>query len=267
MRVTVIGAEGFVGSAFVAYLRGQPHLEVMAITRSNYAQMAGQASDVVIEAACNSRKYLADDRPVEEFDQAVTHRLRTLHDFPAGLSLHLSSVDVYSDLSSPVTTREDSLADLARVSHYGFHKRLAEQLVQHYAHRWLVVRLAGMVGPGLRKNPIHDIVHGEPLRIHPDSQYQFMATTDVARIVWALVESGISGEVFNICGQGLISPREVAALAGRPLDLSKVPPAAAPPVVHINTEKISRRTPMPCTRRSVALHLQSCGCPGLETVN
>ena len=251
-RVTIIGAEGFVGSAFAAHLSSLGGFEVIPVTRRNYADTAGTGSDVVIEAACNSRKYLADRQPVEEFDLSVTHRLRTLRDFPADLHVHISSVDVYSDLTSPETTRENSTPDIAKVSHYGFHKILAEQAVQHYAESWLIVRLAGMVGAGLRKNPVYDILHGDPLRIHPRSQYQFMNTADMARIAWTLVERGVSGEAFNLCGEGLISPSEIARLAGREMNLAMLEPTAQPRVVNINTEKISKIMPLPSTHETVA---------------
>ena len=51
---------------------------------------------------------------------------------------------------------------------------------------------------------------------------------------------------------GLISPREVARLAGREPDLSLLGPEARPRVVSVNTEKICQVTPMPETYDSVA---------------
>jgi nucleoside-diphosphate-sugar epimerase len=160
-----------------------------------------------------------ESTPFEEFDARYLTAC-TLRDFPADLHVHVSSVDVYGDLTSPATTREESPADLAPTSHYGFHKLLAEQIVEHYAGRWLIVRLGGMVGPGLWKNPVYDVLNGCPLRIHPDSQYQFIHTDEVARLVWLLVEKGAAEDAFNICGQGLMSPREIAATAGQGMDLS-----------------------------------------------
>ena len=251
MRVTLIGAQGFVGSAFARFLRRRAGVELIEVTRQNYASATGNPSDVVIEAACNSRKYLADQQPAAEFDSSVSHRLRTLHDFPAALHLQISSVDVYNDLASDKTTREDVAIDPAKVSHYGLHKLLAEALVRHYASRWLIVRLAGMVGPGLRKNPVFDILNGQSLRIHPDSQYQFMHTDDVARIVWGLVETGQAGDVFNVCGDGLISPRRIAELASRSLNLSLLSSDVAPRVVNANIEKIRRLAAVPRSEDTV----------------
>lgn len=262
MRVTVIGAEGFVGSAFVRLLKSRPDVELVCVTRSNYGQFAGKLSDVVIEAACNSKKFLADENPLADFEASVTHRLKTVLDFPAASHVHISSVDVYSDLTSPATAREDSIIDLRQTSRYGFHKYLAEQLVQHYAQRWLILRLAGMVGQGLRKNPVFDILNDRPLRVHPDSRYQYMNTDDVARIGWGLVEKGVVGEIYNVCGTGLISMREIAALAGKNAFSSALPKAAAPRIVEADNSKLGRLFEVPKTAETVRRFLQNAKSAG-----
>jgi nucleoside-diphosphate-sugar epimerase len=256
MRVVLIGANGLVGSAFARLLSNYPGVELVPVVRGTYSKLAGTTADVVIEAACNSRKFFAEEKPVEEFETSVTHRLKSLFDFPAPFHLHISSVDVYSHLSSPQTTREDSPLGMGASSHYGFHKLLAEQLVQHYAQKWLVMRLAGMVGPGLRKNPVFDILHGQPLRIHPDSQYQFLHTDEVAQIVWKLFESGAQHEIYNLAGDGLISPREIAVMAGKHLDLTALDASAKPRVVDINLEKISNVVPVTATNNAIERFLK-----------
>lgn len=263
MRVTVIGARGFVGSALVRHLASRG-MDPVQVTRETYESLAGLESDVVIDAAANSRKFFAESAAFEEFDVSVSHRVRTLRDFPADFQVHVSSVDVYDDLTSPATTREEAPVDTGRGSHYGFHKRLAEQIVEHYERRWLIVRLGGMVGPGLWKNPVYDILNGCPLRIHPDSQYQFMHTDDVARLVWLLVEKGAAQEAFNICGEGLISPREIAAMAGHGMDLSELAAVALPRVVHVSGEKMKRVARLPETRETVATFVKEWerNCPG-----
>jgi nucleoside-diphosphate-sugar epimerase len=109
-----------------------------------------------------------------------------------------------------------------------------------------------MVGPGLRKNPVFDILNRQPLRIHPDSRYQFMHTGDVARILWDLARSKLRKEIFNLCGDGLISPREIAAFAGKSLDLTLLPAESAPRIVDVNIGKISKIVRIPHTTETVA---------------
>jgi nucleoside-diphosphate-sugar epimerase len=251
MRVTVIGANGFVGSAFVRLLKARPGIDLVPVTRQTYAQLHGLESDVVVDAAGNSKKFLADKNPAAEFEASVTHRLRTLLDFPAKLQLHVSSVDIYNDLTSPATSREDRPVDISRSSRYGAHKFLAEQLVRHYASRWLIVRLGGMVGPRLRKNPVYDILQGEPLRIHPESQYQFLHTDDAARMAWDLAQSGAAFEAFNLCGEGLISPREISLLAGCPLNLKLLAADLQPRIVDVSVAKIKGFARLPATRQTI----------------
>lgn len=251
LRVTLIGAEGFVGSAFVRFLKRSANVELREVTRKNYFEFAGQESDVVIEAACNSKKFLAEKDPLQDFELSVSHRLKTLKDFPSEFHLHISSVDVYSDLTSPATTEETSPIEIEKSSHYGFNKILAEQLVRHHAKRWLILRLAGMVGENLRKNPVFDILNDKPLFIHPDSQYQFISTDGVAKIAMELFEKNIEGEIFNLCGEGLISPREIAEIAGREITLSEESKQSEPRIVDINIEKIKNFIHITQTRQSV----------------
>ncbi|HEX3626178.1 MAG TPA: NAD-dependent epimerase/dehydratase family protein [Verrucomicrobiae bacterium] len=256
-RVILIGANGFVGSAFARLLKSRHDVELICVTRDNFHSLPAMRADIAIEAAANSKKFLAEENPSGEFDASVMHCLKSLLKFSSDLRVHISSVDVYSDLASPEATQEAATIDLKRLSHYGFHKGLSEQLVQHYAGRWLILRLAGMVGPALRKNPVFDILNGRPLRIHPDSQYQYVLTDDVARIAWELVERNLSGEKFNICGNGLITMREIGRLAGRELNLSELPADSVPRIVEANNQKIQQLFPLPNTEATIRQFLSA----------
>lgn len=229
----------------------------MAIDRSSYDAAAREGCDVLIHAAGNSAKYIADRDPVADFDQSVSLAVRAASDFKPELFVLVSSVDVYPHLSHPDSTHERTVIDPLEASVYGFHKRLAELAVQRHARRWLIPRLAGMVGPGLRKNPVHDVLHGQPIRIHPDSQYQFMTTDDAAEAVWRLVAAQVHTEIFNICGEGLISPREIAALAGTPLHVHPDADRAEPRIVNVSTAKISAIHAMPSTYQTIAAFIRA----------
>ena len=79
--ITIIGGNGFVGSAYARLLaaQGVPH---QVVTRENYASLRGGACDVLINANGNSKKFLAAREPLNEFDQSVRSVAQSL-EFPA----------------------------------------------------------------------------------------------------------------------------------------------------------------------------------------
>jgi len=248
MIVFVLGGEGFVGSAFVR-AASRKHA-VSVITRRNYEQFHGQSCDLFVNANGNSKKFLADREPVNEFDASVTSVLRSLLDFPAKRYVYLSTIDVYPHVDDPRRNHETAEIDPSMLSRYGLHKYLAEQLVRKYADRWLICRLGGMVGQGMWKNSIYDLLHDQPLRVDAESQYQFMNTDDVATIVLELLRVQSENDVLNVCGAGCISLSDVARMAGKPIVASNSTDARRERY-EVNIEKLRSFLPVPRTEESV----------------
>jgi len=243
MDIAVIGAGGFVGAAFIRQLHTRG-FRAAEVRRETFGQHHGKKWDLVIDAASNSRKYLAEQAPWKDFELTVVHKASVLERYPAHFHLHVSSVDVYADLSRPETTKEDSPAGLG-ASRYGFNKWLAEEMVRFHTEHHLICRLAGMVGPGLKKNPVYDILHGAPMQIHPESKYQFLNTDDAARLCLDLWDRGCDRQVFNVCGEGLISPTKIAQLACCPLRLGNH--EGTPRIVHVDQQKLKTICKIPTT--------------------
>lgn len=245
--IFVLGGRGLVGSAFVRVLESSctPHT---VLTRDNYAAFAGKACSLFINANGNSRKPLARQDPMADFDANVRSVRQTLVDFRCDRYIHLSSCDVYPDCSSPDTTSEDAPVALSRQSPYGAHKYLGELCVRQAAPDWLIFRLGGFIGPGLKKNAIFDILHGGPLWLDPDSELQFLHTDAAARIILALAAGSTSREVFNLCGRGLVRLRDVMEATGR-----QVPVQPDSPLVRydVSIDRISRLVDVPETRPAV----------------
>ena len=245
----VLGAAGFIGSAITEAAKRRGH-HVHAVTRANYKDLIGTPCDLLINANGNSKKYLAARNPQEEFELSVNSVLRSIHDFPAKKYIHLSTIDVYPDHENPANNTEDAVIDAAKLSPYGFHKFLAESIVRYYAKSWIVIRMAGSVGPGLKKNSIYDLLKGAPLRVNPESLYQYMNTADLSGIVLDLAESGRDREIFNVVGDGLISIREIAALVpGSKLETAG---AEAPRERYeVSVAKLKSLRPVPETQKTV----------------
>jgi nucleoside-diphosphate-sugar epimerase len=242
--ITIIGGGGFVGSAYVRLLaaQGVPH---QIVTRENYASLRGAACDVLINANGNSKKFLASREPLAEFDQSVRSVAQSLEDFPCKTYVLLSTGDVYPDQSSPGVTCEDQAIDPARQSRYGLHKSLAEQLVRSTQKEWLVLRMGGFVGPGLKKNAIHDMLTGAPVWLSPDSELQFISTDRAAALVWSLVQGGVRNEIVNLGAMGTVN---LGALHRQIGSASAFRPEAPTIRYEVSLDKLARLSGKPLPR-------------------
>ena len=245
----VLGAKGFVGQA-VTREAGRRGWTVLAVDHEEYEAAKGTHCDFLINANGNSKKYLAAREPAHEFDLSVRSVMHSLHDFHFRRYIHLSTVDVYPDHEHPEQNTERAAIDPRLLSPYGLHKRLAEELVQCHAKKWLILRMAGFVGAGLRKNSIYDLLTGAPLRVHPDSRYQYLNTRDLARILLDCILMEMNAEILNIAGDGLISIREIIGMIPNAAQAA-APDNAAAETYDINIEKIKSVYEIPRTRETV----------------
>ena len=202
--IYIFGGEGFVGSAY-SRLFSHLGLEYRVITKSNIKDFRGSSCDVLINANGNSKKFLSDKDPQLDFDLSVKSVVNSLEEFNSKMYVLLSSGDVYPDTSHLEKTDEDSFIDIARLSRYGLHKFLAECVVRGVHKKYLIIRMGGFVGPGIKKNAIFDMLTNSPVWLSPESQLQFISTDTAASLVWSLVQNGVLNQVVNIGGRGLVN--------------------------------------------------------------
>ena len=245
--IFILGGNGFVGSAIARACRSRG-LEHEIIAPDNYDSFRGRACSVLINANGNSKKFLSNEQPLLDFDLSVRSVRASLLDFRYDSYVYLSSGDVYPDCSTPETTREDRPIDPSKQSRYGFHKSLAEQCVRHVAAKYLIFRMGGFVGPGLKKNPIFDILNGGPLWLHPDSELQFLPSDALAETILRFVGRGMMNETFNVAGRGTIRLAEVIRAVGRDVAVKE---GALPIRYEIDLERILQYVELPATREAV----------------
>lgn len=241
--IFVLGGEGFLGSAFMAELkkRGQ---SAVAVTRKNYKAMRGRRCSLFVNANGNPIKYLAEKDPALDFDLAVRSTLASLLDFKYDHYLYLSSTAVYPTPTG-AGTREDRALEPPFGSRYGFHRTIAERLVRQYAARWTILRLGGLIGPGMKKGPMFDLLNGAALRVHPTSRFQFIDTRDVAPAALALARRP---GVFNLAGQGAVA---MSALAKQNGLVCRARPQARREIWNVSVAKAARFVKIPPTRAAV----------------
>ncbi|MBI4903228.1 MAG: NAD-dependent epimerase/dehydratase family protein [Acidobacteria bacterium] len=262
--IFLIGGRGLVGSAFARVCEASGR-SFQILDRNTYPNFIGQSCELLINANGNSRKPLAVQQPLADFDASVRSVRASLADFRFERYIHLSSCDVYPDCSSPATTSEKEAPGITMQSPYGFHKYLAEQCVIHACaaqqKSWLIFRLGGFVGQGLKKNAIFDILHGGPLWLDPASELQFLNTEDCARIVLSLPDAGVANDTFNLCGSGTIALRDAIAHTGRQIAVNPGSPLVRYDVAisKLRARLAALALPaIPDTRTTVHSYLDAC---------
>jgi dTDP-4-dehydrorhamnose reductase len=211
MRVILLGHRGLIGSAFADHL-SDGSVELIRVDSENYATVRGMHSDVVINANGSSDRRLASADPMASFRLNDEVTLASLVDLPTHLYVHVSTVGVYPDAADRFQNAEDRPLDPSRMTTYGRFKWISEVLVQGHAESWLIVRVGPVVGPGLRKNSVYDLLEKRTLFFNPASEMPYIDTRDVARIVWSIRDA--HDQVFNVAGEGNVKLSDLAKELG-----------------------------------------------------
>lgn len=165
MNNALIGYSGFVGSTLLR----QHHFDSL-FRSTNIADIEGQSFDMVVCAGAPAQKWLANREPeddLKKINQLIAH----LQTITCNTFVLISTVDVFK---APIAVDERSAVDETNLHPYGLHRRLLEKFVATHFENALIVRLPGLVGPGLKKNIIFDFFHNNNLQqIESRSVFQF----------------------------------------------------------------------------------------------
>ena len=155
MSTALIGHSGFVGSTLLK----QDAFD-SCYRASNIGDIDGRSFARVVCAAAPAQKWIANREPDADrrnIEGLIDH-LRTIR---CDRFVLISTVDVFKQ---PLGVDEDSPVDEDGLHAYGRHRLLLEQFVRAQFADHLVVRLPGLVGPGLRKNVIFDLLNDNNLQ-------------------------------------------------------------------------------------------------------
>lgn len=150
----LIGHTGFVGTTLSKQTKFAAGFRSTTI-----AEIDGRSFGRVVCAGAPAKKWLANQEP--EADRAtITRLIAHLERVECAEFVLISTVDVFKD---PIAVDEDTPVDTNGLHAYGANRRLLEEFVAEQFDRHLIVRLPGLVGPGLRKNVIYDLCHNNKL--------------------------------------------------------------------------------------------------------
>jgi nucleoside-diphosphate-sugar epimerase len=180
----LIGYSGFVGSTLMKQVQFD---ELYRST--NIGDIEGRSFDLVVCAGAPAQKWVANANP-EEDERNINHLIGHLERIKTRLFILISTVDVFK---VPINVTEETVVDEAGLSPYGLNRRKLEKFVRHHFEKHLVVRLPGLVGPGLRKNVVFDMKFNNNIeKIESRGIYQFYPMVNLWKDVERSLELGVN---------------------------------------------------------------------------
>ncbi|MFM0372927.1 NAD-dependent epimerase/dehydratase family protein [Paraburkholderia aspalathi] len=183
MNDALIGYTGFVGSTLLK----QKHFDAQ-FRSTNIETIRGSSFDLVVGAGAPAQKWIANAEP-EADRQKIDGLIGHLSTVQAGTFVLISTVDVFRN---PVGVDESTPVDEEGLHAYGLHRRLLEKFVETHFPRHLIVRLPGLVGPGLRKNVIFDFLNNNNLHaIDSRGSFQFYPMVNL----WHDIQTALAADL------------------------------------------------------------------------
>ena len=184
MNNALIGFSGFVGSTLLK----QAHFSEL-YRSTNIHEIENHEFDVVVCAGAPAQKWIANRNPVDDrktIDSLIDH-LRTIK---CKIFILISTVDVFKE---PIGVDESTPIEESGLHAYGLHRRCLEKFVEQHFANHLIVRLPGLVGPGLRKNVIFDLLNTNNLHaIESRGIFQFYPMVNLWFDIQRAQEAGLS---------------------------------------------------------------------------
>ena len=180
----LIGSSGYVGST----LRVQTHFDFL-YNSHNIASIKKKVDGVVVCAAAPAQKWIANKNPSADLKN-IKNLIDHLKSIRCVSFILISTIDVFK---IPNNVDESSHVDENDLNPYGMHRRMLENFVKNNFKNHLIVRLSGLVGPGLRKNIIFDFQNNNNLdQIDSRSVYQFYPMVNLWRDIQIILKEKIN---------------------------------------------------------------------------
>lgn len=208
MNNALIGFSGFVGSTLLK----QAPFEFL-YRSTNIGEIEGKSFDTVVCAGAPAQKWIANRHP-EEDREKIEGLIAHLKSITCKTFVLISTVDVFKN---PLGVDEDAEIEEAGLHAYGLNRRLLEKFVESHFSSYLIVRLPGLVGPGLRKNVIFDFLNDNNLHVI-DSRgvFQFYPMVNLWYDIQSALDAGL--KLVHLTAEP-ISVADVSAQGfGRPFE-------------------------------------------------
>jgi nucleoside-diphosphate-sugar epimerase len=183
MADALIGHSGFVGGT----LQRQARFDEL-YRSTNIAEIRGREFGVVVCAGARAQKWIANREP--EADRAhIDGLIADLATIRCKTFVLVSTVDVFRE---PIAVDEGTPIDESGLHPYGLNRRRLEAFVERHFARRVIVRLPGLVGPGLRKNVIYDFLNDNNVAaVDSRGVFQFYPTVNLWSDIRTAIDAGL----------------------------------------------------------------------------
>lgn len=199
MTSALIGHSGFVGSTLLKQTSFNDlyrSTNIQDIREKNY--------ETVVCAGAPAQKWLANKEPTEDakkIDGLIEH----LSQVKCKTFILISTVDVFK---SPIDVDENTRVDTDDLHAYGLNRYRLEEFVKNNFDNHLIVRLPGLVGPGLKKNIIFDLLNKNNLeQVESRNVFQFYPMVNL----WFDIQTALAEKLTLV--HLTAEPISVAAIA------------------------------------------------------
>lgn len=194
--ILIVGHTGFVGQAVKRALSNE--YSIFKFSRTEVDKDVFDIEfDMIINCAGCSWKYRVNQftyealiNELEIFELLCRLKFKKI--------IHISSIDALG------------------CSNYGRIKRLVEIYIQQkFKSDCIIVRLAGLIGHSLKKNPIFDMLNDFTIYANSNSMYNYVTTTEVGTIIKTILDKDIKKSPIDVGASQNISVNEIAKLLGK----------------------------------------------------
>lgn len=200
MNNALIGYSGFVGSTLLR----QTHF-AHQYRSSDIHTIRGQNFGTLVCAGAPAEKWLANKDPKSD-EEKINSLIEHLSYVDCKTFILISTVDVFK---APIDVDESSNVETDGLHAYGLNRYKLEQFVQSRFENALIVRLPGLVGPGLKKNIIFDLHNNNNLeQVESRNVFQFYPMVNLWYDIQIAIANGI--KLLHLTAQP-ISVEDVAS--------------------------------------------------------
>jgi hypothetical protein len=182
MTSALIGHTGFVGSTLL-----KQHAFEQGFRSTTIGEIDGREFDLAVCCAAPAQKWMVNREPAADLHK-IKGLIAHLGSIRCSSFILISTVDVFK---VPVGVHEGTPVDEVGLNPYGLHRRQLEKFVEERFSNHLIVRLPGLVGPGLRKNVLFDFLNGNNLHaIDSRGVFQFYPMVNLWHDIETALRSG-----------------------------------------------------------------------------